>query len=169
MLWAQFQPKNDAEAAGFFIGVMMAGVISGGIPFFVGLAMRQVTLGVAGGIVSAGAGALAGCCLGIPVAVMFTIIIVVVAQYAGRERPQQRFPDPIADDYDDYARPFRTSERPEPRRYRPPERKKVDDAVPWAEECDDKSDGDWRRRVEDEERYRQRGFRPRRPPKDPDA
>lgn len=169
MLWAQFQPKNEAEAAGFFIGVMLAGIISGGIPFFVGLAMRQVTLGVAGGVVSAGAGALAGCCLGIPVAIMFTIIIVVVAQWSGRERPGPGFSSPTGHEFDEYGRPFRLPERAEPARYRPPERKSEPDPIPWAEECDDKSDGDWRRRVGDEERFRQRGFRPRRRPDGPDA
>jgi hypothetical protein len=167
MLWAQFQPRNEAEAAGFFIGVMMAGLISGGIPFFVGVAMRQVTLGIAGGIISAGAGALAGCCLGIPVAVLFTIIIVVVAQYAGRERPEPRFPEPIVDDYDDYARPFRVPER---ERWSDRRRGKTadDKSIPWADECDDRSDGDWRKRVEDEERFRKRGFRPRRRPPNSD-
>ncbi len=56
MLWAQFQPKNEAEAAGFFVGVMLAGLFSGGIPFFTGLVMRQVALGISGGIISAMAG-----------------------------------------------------------------------------------------------------------------
>jgi hypothetical protein len=127
-----------------------------------------MTLGIAGGIVSAGAGALAGCCLGIPVAVMFTIIIVVVAQFAGRERPEPRFPEPIVDDYDDYARPFRVPDR-EPRSGRRPTKKADDESIPWADECEDRSDGDSLRRVEDEERFRKRGFRPRRRPPNSDA
>src|SRR5688500_13162107 len=78
MLWAQFQPQNDAEAGAFLVGIMIAGCVSGGIPFFTGLAMRQVSLGIAGGIVSGAAGALAGCCGGIPVAIICTMVIVWV-------------------------------------------------------------------------------------------
>ncbi len=104
MLWAQFQPKNEAEAAGFFVGVMLAGLFSGGIPFFTGLVMRQVALGISGGIISAMAGALAGCCLGIPVALVFTVIIVIVAQFAGQTPSEPQFPRPISSDRQKYIR-----------------------------------------------------------------
>jgi hypothetical protein len=154
MLWAQFQPRNEAEAAGFFVGVMIAGIVSGGIPFFTGLSMKQVPLGIIGGVISAGAGALAGCCAGIPVAMFFTIIIVVAANVSGStNKAAERFPEPITrEDYDDYVRalqlPGREPEQPR-REARPEERRRQAE------------DDEWRRRSEDEERYRRRGFRPR--------
>jgi hypothetical protein len=158
MLWAQFQPRNEAEAAGFFIGIMVAGIVSGGIPFFTGLSMRQLPLGIIGGVISAGAGALAGCCAGIPVALFFTIIIVVVANVSGSTNahtPPDRFPAPITpEEYDDYVRalqlPGRERERERRREARPEEQRKKAE------------DDEWRRRSEDEDRYRERGFRPRR-------
>jgi hypothetical protein len=161
MLWAQFQPKNDAEAAGFFVGVMIAGVISGAIPFITGLCMKQSGLAVIGGVISAGAGALAGCCLGIPVALVFTIIIIVMAQYAGPAHP--RVPYPEEDDYD-YARHFQPLPRHGDQPDRRPSRGEPDRRDPDRREADRRreADDDWRRRAEDEDRYRDRGFRPRR-------
>ena len=159
MLWAQFQPQNEAEAAGFFVGIMLAGLISGAIPFITGLVMKQSALAIIGGIVSAGAGAMAGCCAGIPVAIFFTIIIVVVAQFAGSNRPERsQHPDRSGYDYDEYGRAFRLATRDEAPRSRRKEREE--------EERQRESDDDWRRRSEDDEHYRERGFRPR--PRDND-
>jgi hypothetical protein len=151
MLWAQFQPKNDAEAVGFAIGITIAGLISGGIPFFTGLVMRQTTLAVVGGVISAGVGALLGCCGGIPVAIIFTVIIVMVAQTAVPRAVPSPFERPLSEDYDDYARPFQV-----------PDRKGDRGAVPYAEEVRGgeterrrepdrrrEADDDWRRRAED--------------------
>lgn len=156
MLWAQFQPRNDAEAMGFFVGIMLAGLISGAIPFVTGLVMRQSALAIIGGIVSGGAGALAGCCAGIPVAVFFTIIIVVVAQFASVRPERSTQPDSAGFDYDEYGRAFRVATR-----------NKAPRAKSDEDEQRREADDDWCRRAEQEERYRERGFRPRK--RDEDA
>jgi hypothetical protein len=165
MLWAQFQPKNEVEAAGFFVGVFLAALTSGAIPFVSGLLLKQTTLGVVGGIISAGAGVLAGCCLGFPVAFVFVIIIVVVSQNSEARRLPQV--PTVEDDYDDYARAFqfpRAGEGPGGRRSRRPE--EADRDRDRRRERESEADDDWRRRAEEEDQYRERGFRPRRP--DPD-
>ncbi|HKB03559.1 MAG TPA: hypothetical protein VKD90_15155 [Gemmataceae bacterium] len=162
MLWAQFQPKNEAEAAGFFVGVLMAGFISGAIPFVTGLLLKQTSLGVVGGIFSAGAGALAGCCLGFPVAIVFVIIIVVVSQNSEARRLPQV--PTVEDGYDDYARPFQFPGAGEdPGRRRRSKRDDRDRDRDRRQDRERESDDEWRRRAEDEDHYRDRGFRPRRP------
>jgi hypothetical protein len=161
MLWAQFQPQNDAEAAGFVVGIVIAGLVSGGIPFFTGLAMRQVSLGIAGGIVSAGAGALAGCCGGIPVAAICTMVIVLVANSSGRPVEHSPFTEPLQEEYDDYARAFQLPGRDGDRRRgddrRQGDRRRSAEGTDRRREVHD----DLRRRAEEEDRYRERGFRPR--------
>jgi hypothetical protein len=130
-------------------------MISGGIPFFTGLAMKQNTLAVVGGLVSAGAGALAGCCAGIPVAILFTMVIVLVAQTSARAR---LMPPPGTDDtfnYDDYGRAFKHGREA-----------RHDRTNPASRDRGRESEDDWRRRAEVDERARHRGFRPR--PRDPD-
>jgi hypothetical protein len=176
MLWAQFQPKNDAEAGIVLVGAAIAGLISGGIPFFTGLAMRQKTLAITGGLVSGTAGFLAGCCGGIPVALIFTGVIIAMAQ-SSPPPIQSPWDKSLHEDYDDYVRAVRLPGRD-------PARDRDRGSIPYAEEVrGDESDrgrqagggrgrqpdrrreaeDDWRRRSEDEEKYRQRGFRPRRP------
>jgi hypothetical protein len=95
---------------------------------------------------------------------------------AARAAPSP-FANPLAEDYDDYARAFQLPGR-EPERRRPdraerPDRSERSDEVRQARrrdpEPDDRRrsvDDDLRRRAEEEEKYRQRGFRPRR--RDPD-
>jgi hypothetical protein len=122
MLWAQFQPRNDAEMVAYVVGALMAGVISGAIPLSTGLAMRQPILGVIGGVVSAGAGALFGCCAGIPVALLLSGIIAVVAVAA--RTSQAEFAAPLADD-EDLARGFQipgSKDEPPPTGYSEVER-----------------------------------------------
>lgn len=155
MLWAQFQPQNEAEAAGFFVGVMLAGLFSGGIPFFTGLAMKQTALGIAGGVISALAGALAGCCLGVPVAMVFTVIIVVVAQFANRSSVDPRLGRLDDGEYDDYVRSFR-------RRIR----KADPDSDPKANEKSDDVDAEWQRRAEDRDLGNRNSQRRPRPDRD---
>lgn len=178
MLLAQFQPKNDAEAAAFAVGVIIAGLISGGIPFFTGLALRQTAMAITGGIIAGGAGLLAGCCGGIPVALIFTVVIVVMAQNSPPPI-QSPWDKSLQEDYDDYVRAVRLPGRDADRR-----RDGDGGPLPWAEEVRDgesdrrreaggrrgrqpdrrrESEDDWKRRSEDEEFYRKRGFRPRRP------
>src|SRR5262245_26217092 len=78
MLWAQFQPKNDAEMVAFAFGAIFAGVVCGAIPLSTGIAMKQPILGVIAGIISAATGALIGCCLGLPFALLLSGVIAVV-------------------------------------------------------------------------------------------
>src|SRR5688572_15351613 len=174
MLFAQFQPQNEAEAAGFFVGVVLAGVISGGIPFTVGLCMRQVGVGIGGGIVSAGGGGLLGCCAGIPMAIVCTFVIILVASASNKGEPQSPFAEPLPSEYDDYARAFQLPGREGERRRG--ERREGDrrrgDSRRGDERRDEKprqarperdsrrADDDLQRRA-DEEFYQERGFRPR--------
>jgi hypothetical protein len=173
MLFADFQPpKNDADVGILLVGAALAGLVSGGIPFFTGLAMRQSTLAVIGGLVSATTGFLLGCCGGLPMAIIFTVVIVVVAQNAATKAVPSPFDRPLSEDYDDYARPFQLPGRPSDPR-----------AIPYAEDVDrgkpdrrraepdrrQEADADWRRRAEEEGWHPPRGPRPpRRPDADPD-
>jgi hypothetical protein len=105
---------------------------------------------------------LLGCCGGIPVALIFTVIIVLVAQTAATRAVSSPFTQsPI--EYDDYARPFQLPDRAADRR-----------PAPYAEEVGREgtdrrrrepdrrreADDDWRRRAEEE------GWRPP-PPRGP--
>ncbi|MBO0698077.1 MAG: hypothetical protein J2P46_06770, partial [Zavarzinella sp.] len=146
MLWAQFQPKNDAELGIVLVFAGLAGLVCGAIPFITGMVMRQNTLAVIGGLITATTGFLLGCCGGIPVALIFTVIIVVIAQTAVPRAVPSPFDRPLSEDYDDYARAFQ-------RRVRDRDRDRSD--VPYAEEVRDEPDGrrqeaedDWRRRAE---------------------
>jgi hypothetical protein len=184
MLFAQFQPQNDAEAAGLIMGVVIAGVISGGIPFTVGLCMRQVGLGIGGGIVSAGTGALLGCCGGIPMAIVCTFVIILIAQASNKGEPPSPFAEPLPSEYDDYARAFQIPGREGERRRgdsrrgdsrrgdsRRGESRRGDsrrgddrDERPRQARPDRdrrREDDDLQRRA-DEEFFQERGFRPRR-------
>ncbi|HVK14980.1 MAG TPA: hypothetical protein VM597_39945 [Gemmataceae bacterium] len=103
MLFLQFQPKNDVELVGFVLGVTLAGLVSGGIPFGFGLATRQTGLGVVGGVISAVTGAALGCCGGIPVAFLFCGIIVVMAWVTRINQIGRPIREPSPADYDDYV------------------------------------------------------------------
>lgn len=154
MLFAQFQPKNDAEALAFGATTVVLTVISaaicGSIPVVTGLVMRRAQIGLVGGIISAVLGAV-GCCWGLPIAAIFAIVIACM----GKGDPPRSSDPPWADSYDDYARPFQFPPAGGDQGRRPPSR---DDR---ARESDD----EWRRRAE-EERNRERGFRPRPRPED---
>jgi hypothetical protein len=102
MIFAQFQPRNDAELLGFVLGVTLAGLVSGGIPFGFGLATRQTGLGIVGGVISAVTGATLGCCGGIPVAFLFCGIIVLMAWVTKINQIGRPIREPSPADYDDY-------------------------------------------------------------------
>ena len=123
MLWAQFQPKNDAEMVAFAFGAIFAGVISGVIPLSTGIAMKQPVLGVICGILSAGTGALFGCCLGLPAALLLSGVIAVVGMALRNNGPS--YAPPVAEDYDDIARGFQlpgSKDEPPPSRFSDKER-----------------------------------------------
>src|SRR5262245_30061833 len=154
MLFAQFQPKNDAEALGFAVGTVVGTVvsaaISGGIPLITGLLMRRSQIGIIGGVISAVLGALS-CCLGLPAGIMFAIVIGCMGM---GNAPASREP-PWADDYDDYARPFQL----------PPGGGDQGRRAPRRDDREREADADWRRRAANE-RDHERGFRPRQRPDD---
>jgi len=143
MLWAQFQPKNDAEMVAMGVGAIIAALICGSIPISTGLAQRQPVLGVIGGVISGGVALFFGCCGGLPTALVFCGIITFVAQMAPPPMSPVRTAQPAYDDdYDDYARPFQlpNADGERPRHYTDRDRDR-----------------------DHEEKY---GFRPRRRPAD---
>ena len=103
MILAQFHPRNDEELIGFVLGVTLAGLVSGGIPFGFGLATRQTGLGVVGGVISAITGAALGCCGGIPVAMLFCGIIILMAWVTKINEIGRPVREPRPADYDDYV------------------------------------------------------------------
>jgi hypothetical protein len=165
MLFADFQPpKNDADVGFMLAGAALSGVISGAIPFFTWMVMRQTALAIIGGLVSAGTGFLLGCCLGMPMSMIFTIVIVVVAQNTVRPMQSPFVQSPV--EYDDYARPFQLPDREAPR-----------GRIPYAEEVGggdaerrrkpdrrQEAEDDWRRRAEEQGWRPPRGPRPKRDP-----
>src|SRR5215203_2045915 len=102
MLLVQFHPRNDEELIAFVLGVTMAGLVSGSIPFGFGLATRQTAIGVTGGVISAVTGAALGCCGGLPVAFLFCGIIILVAWVTKLNQIGRPVHEPSPADYDDY-------------------------------------------------------------------
>ena len=104
MLWAEFKPQHEAEIAVIALGALMAGLVSGAIPFSGGVARRQTALGIVAGLVSATVGGLFGLIGGLPVALLLSGVILIVAQVT---RPSP--PALIAkaeEEYELWARPF---------------------------------------------------------------
>jgi len=110
MLWAQFQPKNQVEQNAFWAGVIFGMILWGLIPLVVGLiftaklrsnpraqgrAVAVLITAIAGSLLSAATAFAVGCLGGLPMALVFTIIILVVAMTAPDRR---RYNDD--DDYD---------------------------------------------------------------------
>jgi hypothetical protein len=125
MLWAQQQVhlNKDQEIVIVILGALLGGVISGAIPFSVGVIMKQPTLGVICGILSAGTGALFGCCLGLPAALLLSGVIAVVGMALRNHGPA--YAPPVAED-EDIARGFQIpgskDEPPPPSRFSDKER-----------------------------------------------
>jgi hypothetical protein len=108
MLWAQFQPRNKPEAIGFVIGIIIAVVISGAIPIIVGFVCQKIPLGLIGGVVSGGTAILLGCLGGLPMALLFSVGIII---WTCTSHDRRR--SPVELDYDDdYDRPRRRRRRP---------------------------------------------------------
>jgi hypothetical protein len=77
-LLAQMSPKDERQF-GFMIGVIFAILVCSAIPIAIGLQKNQPVLGIVGAVCAAGSAFVAGCCLGLPVAAVFVIIINWVA------------------------------------------------------------------------------------------
>src|SRR4051812_7213252 len=101
-MFAQAPPNNAAYLAGAIVGGLFAGAVSGLIPLLVGIAKKQVPLGVGGMVFCTLCGPVLGCLRPLPVALVFMTIILVTAPKApprdldpdlsyfrrGREPPQ---------------------------------------------------------------------------------
>jgi hypothetical protein len=70
---------QDERQFGWMIGVTFAVIVCSAIPTAIGLQKNQPVLGVIGGVCAAGSAFVAGCCLGLPVAGVFVVIINLVA------------------------------------------------------------------------------------------
>jgi len=79
---------NNPELIGRIVGALFAGVFCGLIPLIAGIVKRgpvHITLGVVGMVVCIGSGLVLGCLLGLPVAAVFTVIILVIPNTGARD------------------------------------------------------------------------------------
>jgi len=98
--------NDQARQAGMLVGIIMAVVISASIPLAVGLSRGQPLLGVLGAICAIPAAFLLGCLGGLPVAGLFTVIIMSVSgksTFKGNKTRRRK----SVDDYDDDETPRR--------------------------------------------------------------
>jgi len=151
MLWAQFAPRNKPDAIFLVIVTVIAVVISGAIPIVVGFVCQKVPLGLIGGVVSGGTAILLGCLGGLPMALLFSVGIII---WTCTSHDRRR--SPVELDYDDdYDRPRRRRRR---RRYDESEddrdferRRRYDDVPSTYRRLDE---------IEDEEEHGRRRRRP---------
>jgi len=128
MLFAQFQPQNQAQATGFLIGVIIAMIVCGLTPLVTAIICGVklyskgsdgwriaivVVLGLLGAPVASVIAFPLGCLGGLPTALFFTIPIIIVAATAPepRRRRRRRRYDDNDEDEDDYDRPRRRKRR----------------------------------------------------------
>jgi len=80
------QPATVGYWVGVFAGGFVVGLLCGLVPFFVGRKKDRASLGVAGLIACVVSGLILGIILALPVAIIFTAVIVVSAR-KGPELP----------------------------------------------------------------------------------
>lgn len=102
-LFAQFKQgnaNNQAFFAGMVIGIIFAVILCASIPISYGFKKGQPVLGLVGGVCAGGSAVVLGCLLGLPVALVFVLIIYAVS---GNQQPRykRRNYDDYDDDYDD--------------------------------------------------------------------
>lgn len=100
------------------IGIVIAVLISASIPLSVGFNRGQPALGIIGAICAIPAAILLGCLGGLPVAAIFTIIIMALSsnKSAGKKRrkkPRPRYDDEEDDEEEEEDRPRRRRRRDE--------------------------------------------------------
>jgi hypothetical protein len=105
------QPNNAAFKAGMMVGIVFAVLICGAIPIAVGSSKGQPILGIIGALCAGGTAVLLGCLGGLPVAALFSFIIVLVSGREGTSRKRRRPRRYDYDDEDDDYRPRRRSRR----------------------------------------------------------
>lgn len=101
--------NDQAYQMGVLVGIIVATIISAGIPLAVGISRGQPLLGVFGAICAVPAALLLGCLGGLPVAGLFTVIIMAIPtkDSSGRKRSRRRpryDEDDGPDDYEDRRR-----------------------------------------------------------------
>ena len=106
MLFAQVDVDSKAAHAGAICGIITAIIICAAIPMVTGLKYGRPGLGLIGGVVAGGSAIPLGCLSGLPVAIVFAVVIVYLEtlEYAPRRKRRR----PIDDDGD---RPRRRRKR----------------------------------------------------------
>jgi hypothetical protein len=119
MLWAQFAPNNVPKGGAFWLGVVIAAIISALIPAVTGgiciMVLRNsrrgqsrtpiiLILSIIGALLSGGMAFLCGCLGGLPSALVFAIPIVIVTATAPSESRRRVDLDEYEEDYDDLPR-----------------------------------------------------------------
>ncbi len=100
----QGNANNQAMFAGMVIGIIIAVIVCASIPISVGFARGQPVLGLVGGVCAGGGAVILGCLLGLPVALVFVIIIFAVSGNQSKPRYKRRNYNEYDDDYDDRPR-----------------------------------------------------------------
>ncbi len=95
------QPNNAAFRAGMIVGIIFAVLICGSIPIAVGARKGQPVLGIVGGVLAGGISVFLGCLGGLPMALLFVLIIVLVSGRETTSRSKRRRYEYDDDDYDE--------------------------------------------------------------------
>lgn len=104
MLFAQMQQQNDMNETAILLGHLFAILLCGAIPIITGLSCKKPVLGLVGGLVSAGFAISFACLSGLPIALIFLVVIIIVAN----QEKEQNYGRRRQRDYDDYDdRPHR--------------------------------------------------------------
>jgi MFS family permease len=104
----QMSPVQVGYWVGIFLGGFVVGALCGLLPLLVGLKKQRRGLALAGWISCVVAGLILGLLLAIPVALVFTVVILFLKPRGGREQP----PSVPADEHDRPA--ARSQESPGP-------------------------------------------------------
>jgi hypothetical protein len=94
MLFAQVDVDSKAYHAGAICGIITAIIICAAIPMVTGLKYNRPGLGLIGGVVAGGSAIPLGCLSGLPVAIVFAVVIVYLEnlEYAPK-RKRRKFID----------------------------------------------------------------------------
>jgi hypothetical protein len=93
-----FAPNPAVPDAGFVFGILTATFVSAILPILIGALKRRPALGCVGGACAGGTAFLCGCLGGLPISLVFVVLILV---FAGEATPPRRYdnsPAPFDDD-----------------------------------------------------------------------
>lgn len=85
--------EGSGFAVGMFLGGAMAGMVCGLLPYFVGKKKGNGKLGGIGFFSCIGAGLILGLLLALPVAIVFTVVIIVKADKSSKDEDEVQFID----------------------------------------------------------------------------